>query len=98
MQLLYLISQYGIGFSILFLSLIAYLQNRYFFRKDFEWQTSDYNTQEKRKAWWIHDVISNVDTMDEVSLLVGISIWTRNLDHFLITTFLGAKRSLKWIL
>ena len=82
-----------IGISIAFLSLIAYLQNRYFFKKDFEWQTSDYNTQEKRKAWWIHSIISNVDTMDEVSLVGGYRYLDKKFRSFLITTFLGAKDS-----
>lgn len=84
-----------IGFSILFLSLIAYLQSRYYFRKDFEWQTSDYNTQEKRKAWWIHSIISNVDTMDEVSLVGGYKYLDKKFRSFFDYYLSGSKKILK---
>ncbi len=58
-----------IGIAVLVISVIAYLQSRYFFRKDFEWQTSEKNIQERRKTWYISDILSNPDTMDEVSLV-----------------------------
>lgn len=84
-----------IGISIVFLSLIAYLQNRYYFRKDFEWQTSDYNIQERRKAWWIHSIISDVDTMDEVSLVGGYNYLDKKFRSFFDYYISGSKKILK---
>ncbi|MBP6976364.1 ABC transporter ATP-binding protein [Candidatus Dojkabacteria bacterium] len=71
-----------IGIAVLVISVIAYLQSRYFFRKDFEWQTSEKNIQERRKTWYISDILSNPDTMDEVSLVGAFKYLDRKVKSF----------------
>jgi len=58
-----------IGILILLISVISYLQNKKYFRKDFEWQTSEKNLEGRRKTWRITGVFSNPDSMSEVSLV-----------------------------
>jgi len=71
-----------VGISILFIAVIAYLQSRYYFKKDFEWQTSDKNTQERRKTWYMSDILSSPDTMDEVSLVGSFKYLDRKIKSF----------------
>lgn len=84
-----------IGILIILLALIAYVQNRYYFKKDFEWQTSDYNTQERRKAWWIHGLLSEAETMDEVSLVGGYGYLDKKFRSFFDYYISGYKKILK---
>ncbi len=84
-----------IGIAILFIAGISYLQNRYYFRKDFEWQTSEKNTQEKRKAWWVQGVLSDPDSMDEVSLVGAYGYLDRKFKDFFSYFNEGYKKILK---
>ncbi|MDX9739209.1 MAG: ABC transporter ATP-binding protein [Candidatus Dojkabacteria bacterium] len=58
-----------IGFAVIFIAMLSYLQSRYYYRKDFDWQTSDGNAQGKRKSWWIHSQLSDPDALDEITLV-----------------------------
>jgi ATP-binding cassette, subfamily B, bacterial len=63
-------------------SIISFFQSKYFFRKDFEWQTSDKNTQEKRKAWNVQRSLCNPDEMDEISLVGGFPMLSQRFKSF----------------
>lgn len=84
-----------IGFAILFIAGISYLQNRYYFRKDFEWQTSEKNIQEKRKAWWVQGALSDPESMDEVSLVGAYGYLDRKFRNFFTYFNEGYKKILK---
>lgn len=84
-----------IGVAILVLSLIAYIQSRHYFKKDFEWQTSEKNMQERRKAWWIQGALSDPETMDEISLVGGYKYLDTKFRSFFDYFINGYKRILK---
>lgn len=84
-----------IGGAIIFIALISYLQSRYYLRKDFEWQTSDTNTQERRKSWWVQGTLSDPESMDEVSLVGGYKYLDNKFKSFFNYYNEGYKKILK---
>jgi len=84
-----------IGGAIIFIAMISYLQSRYYFRKDFEWQTSDNNTQGRRKSWWVQGTLSDPESMDEVSLVGGYKYLDSKFKSFFSYYNEGYKKILK---
>lgn len=60
---------FWLGVVILLISIISYLQNRYYFKKDFEWQSSDKNLEERRKTWRLAWALSDPNSISEVSIV-----------------------------
>ncbi len=84
-----------IGAAILFIAFVSYAQSRYYFKKDFEWQTSEKNMQERRKAWWIQGSLSDPETMDEVTLVGGYRYLDNKFRSFFSYFLNGYKKILK---
>ncbi|MDY0097201.1 MAG: ABC transporter ATP-binding protein [Candidatus Dojkabacteria bacterium] len=84
-----------IGFAILFLAVIAYLQSRYYFKKDFDWQTSEKNTQERRKAWAVRGALSDGQAIDEISLVGAYRFLDSKFKDFFDYYIKGYKKILK---
>lgn len=53
---------------ILFTSVIFYFQKRYFFKKEFDWQTNEKHMTERRRNNWIAAELSDAKTIGEVSI------------------------------
>lgn len=73
---------FWIGIAVLCIAVISYFQSRYYFRRDFRWQTNDKNTQERRKTWYMSDALSSPDKMDEVSLVGAYHYLDRKIKTF----------------
>jgi len=58
-----------LGIAMIFIAIISYLQNRYYFLKDFKWQTSDKNIQERRKVGRIGYQLSDPLSIGEISIV-----------------------------
>lgn len=84
-----------IGVAVVVLAIVSYIQSRYYFRKDFDWQTSDKNTQERRKAWWIQGVLSDPEDLDEVSLVGAYRYLDSKFKSFFDYFLQGYKKILK---
>lgn len=84
-----------VGIAIILISIVSYFQSRYFLKKDFEWQTSDKNTQERRKAWWASGYLSEPETMDEVTLVGGYKYLDAKFRNFFIYFNSGYKKIVK---
>lgn len=84
-----------VGFAIIFVALISYLQSRYYFKKDFDWQSSEKNVQEKRKAWWVRGELAASDSMDEISLVGGYNYLDKKYKSFFSYFNEGYKKILK---
>lgn len=53
---------------ILATSVIFYFQRRYFFKKEFDWQTNEKHMTERRRSNWIAGELSDAKTIGEVSI------------------------------
>jgi len=53
---------------IMLTSIVFYLQRRYFFKKEFEWQTNDKHLTERRRNNWIAGELSDPKTVGEISI------------------------------
>ncbi len=84
-----------IGFAVIFIAILSYLQSRYYFRKDFNWQTSDKNAQGKRKSWWLHALLSDPEVMDEIALVGAYRYLDGKFKSFFNYFNEGYKRILK---
>jgi ABC-type multidrug transport system fused ATPase/permease subunit len=58
-----------LGIAMILIAVISYLQNRYYFLKDFKWQTSDKNIQERRKVGRIGYQLSDPLSIGEISIV-----------------------------
>ncbi len=58
-----------LGIAMILIAVISYLQNRYYFLKDFKWQTSDKNIQERRKVGRISYQLSDPLLIGEISIV-----------------------------
>lgn len=84
-----------VGGAIVFIAIISYLQGRYYFKKDFDWQTSETNTQEKRKAWWVQGVLADSSSLDEIALVGGFNYLDSKFKTFFSYFNDGYKKILK---
>jgi len=53
---------------IMLTSIVFYIQRRYFFKKEFEWQTNDKHLTERRRNNWIAGELSEPKTVGEISI------------------------------
>jgi len=58
-----------LGIAMILIAIISYLQNRHYFLKDFKWQTSDKNIQERRKVGRIGYQLSDPLSIGEISIV-----------------------------
>ena len=58
-----------LGIVMILIAIISYLQNRHYFLKDFKWQTSDKNIQERRKVGRIGYQLSDPLSIGEISIV-----------------------------
>jgi len=58
-----------LGIAMILIAIISYLQNRHYFLKDFKWQTSDKNIQERRKVGRIGYQLSGPLSIGEISIV-----------------------------
>ena len=71
-----------VGAVVIFVAFISYFQSRYYFRKDFRWQTCDKNTQERRKTWNMSNILSEPESMEEVSLVGAFKFLDGKIKNF----------------
>jgi len=57
-----------ITFGVIVISIIYYIENTYFFREQFKWQTLDKNIEGRRSSWFNQSYLTTIDSIDEVSL------------------------------
>ncbi len=71
---------------ILVLSIIYFFQRRYFFKKDFDWQTSDKHVTGRRKSYWTSGTIADTRFIGEVSITGAFnyldSLFTKFFDYY----------------
>jgi len=67
---------------ILLASVVYYLQRRYYFRKDFEWQTRDKHLTDKRKNYWTASRLSEPNSIGEVSVTGAYGYLSRKFTDF----------------
>ncbi len=71
---------------ILVLSVIYFFQRRYFFKKDFDWQTSDKHVTGRRKSYWTSGTIADTRFIGEVSITGAFnyldSLFTKFFDYY----------------
>lgn len=84
-----------IGLAIVFISVIAYLQSRYYFKKDFDWQISDKNTEERRKSWETRAFLADPESLDEISLVGAYKFLDSKFKNFYDYYIGGYKKILK---
>jgi ATP-binding cassette subfamily B protein len=53
---------------ILALSVVYFFQRKYYFKKDFEWQTSDEHLMKRRKSYWTSSMLADTRNIGEISI------------------------------
>jgi ATP-binding cassette subfamily B protein len=53
---------------ILALSVVYFFQRKYYFKKDFEWQTSDKHLMQRRKSYWTSSMLTDTRNIGEISI------------------------------
>jgi ABC-type multidrug transport system fused ATPase/permease subunit len=53
---------------ILAMSVVYFFQRRYYFKKDFEWQTSDEHLMKRRKSYWTSAMLTEPRNIGEISI------------------------------
>lgn len=53
---------------ILAMSVVYFFQRRYYFKKDFEWQTKDEHLMKRRKSYWTSSMLTDTRTIGEISI------------------------------
>ncbi len=71
-----------ITLGILFVSVISYIQKKTYLQKDFDWQTSDKNMEESKKAWWIQRSLTNPEEIDEIGLVGSFKFLDKKFNDF----------------
>ncbi|NLE31107.1 ABC transporter ATP-binding protein [Candidatus Dojkabacteria bacterium] len=71
-----------ITLGILFVSAISYIQKKTYLQKDFDWQTSDKNMEESKKAWWIQRSLTNPEEIDEIGLVGSFKFLDKKFNDF----------------
>jgi len=84
-----------IGLAIVFVAIISFLQNKYYYRKDFEWQILEKNTEEMRKTWNIRDKLSDPESLSEISIVGSFHYLDRKIKNFYNYYIGGYKKILK---
>ncbi|MGI6423608.1 MAG: ABC transporter ATP-binding protein [Candidatus Dojkabacteria bacterium] len=86
---------FWIGLAVVFVALLSYIRGRFYFRKDFDWQTSDKHIQERRKAWFVHSRLTDAESLDEITLVGAYGYLDRKFREFFNYYNEGYKRILK---
>jgi len=71
-----------ITLGILIVSAISYYQKKTYLQKDFDWQTSDKNMEESKKAWWIQRSLTNPEEIDEIGLVGSFKYLDKKFNNF----------------
>lgn len=53
---------------ILAMSVIYFFQRKYYFKKDFEWQTNDEHLMKRRKSYWTSSMLTDTGDIGEISI------------------------------
>jgi ATP-binding cassette subfamily B protein len=53
---------------ILVMSVLYFFQRRYYFKKDFKWQTSDEHVMGRRKSYWTSSMLADTRNIGEISI------------------------------
>jgi ATP-binding cassette subfamily B protein len=53
---------------ILAMSVVYFFQRKYYFKKDFEWQTSDEHLMKRRKSYWTSSMLADTRNIGEISI------------------------------
>lgn len=67
---------------ILVASIVFYLQRRYFFKKEFEWQTNDDHLTRRRRSNWMASELSDAKTIGEISIIGAYKFLDRKFTDF----------------
>jgi ATP-binding cassette, subfamily B, bacterial len=71
---------------ILLVSVVYFFQRRYFFKKDFDWQTNDEHIMGRRKSYWTSSMISDTRNIGEISITGAFkyldSIFTKFFNYY----------------
>ena len=84
-----------IGFAIVFIAVISYLQSRYYYKKDFDWQISDKNIEERRKSWETRASLADPEALDEISLVGAYKFLDKKFKDFFDYFIGGYKKIIK---
>ena len=71
-----------VAISVLFVGVLLYLLSSHYLHKVFIWSKLDKHTQEIRRSWNLSALLSNPDTMDEVSLVGGFKFLDKKIKDF----------------
>lgn len=73
---------FWLGIILIVIAIISYFKNRYYFKKDFEWQRNDKNLEGSRKAWSVSSFLTDGEGMGEVSLVGAYSFLDSKYTNF----------------
>ena len=78
-----LVNMVPIVIPLIFVASIAfYFKRKYFFKKDFDWQTKDEHVTERRKSYWISDSLSNARDIGEISITGAFGYLSKKFMEF----------------
>jgi ATP-binding cassette subfamily B protein len=68
--------------AFLIYAVVLFIEERYFFKKDFYWQTNDKNTEEKNKKYYTARILSSANYIEEISIVGGFNFLANKFKKF----------------